>query len=110
MTIHRSLENLKYGRGRKRWEGKLSIPKRSPPLVKQLFELMNSQKTLVSDVSEKSGVGRTAILSWRTDRNPGLINFEATLNTIGYKLEIRPIGYTEEDRTALYGPKEHRYE
>ena len=76
------------GRGRLRWAGRLPVPKSAHPLVKELFKVMNTHKLTLKDVASKSGVEARTISHWRYNRSPTLLNFEATLNSIGYKLKI----------------------
>ena len=84
----RSLKNLEKARGAKRWAGRLTIPRRAHPLVKQLYQTMNKNKVMISDLSEPSGVSRATISDWRYTRTPSLATFEAVLNVLGYKLKI----------------------
>lgn len=85
-----SLANLVKGRGPNRWAGKLPIPPRAHPKVRRLFQLMNESKTMIVDVSRRSGLHGQAISNWRYNRNPTLPNFEAALNALGYELVIQP--------------------
>jgi transcriptional regulator with XRE-family HTH domain len=84
----RSQANLEGGRGAARWAGRLPIPKRAHPLVRQLFELMNEKQVMITDVAEAAGVGRRAISEWRYRSSPSLASFEAALGALGYELKI----------------------
>ena len=68
--------------------GRLAVPSKADPLVRRLFQLLNSQRTGLSEVDEKSGVNRRTISSWRYYTCPTLGNFKAALNAIGYDLVI----------------------
>lgn len=84
----RSLRNLDRGRGAARWAGKLKIPEKAHPLVRELFEIMNQHQLLIDDVVNGSGVKRAAVSEWRHRRSPSLTSFEAVLSNMGYKLVI----------------------
>ena len=83
-------ENLDRGRGAKRWAGKLPVPKHSPHLVRELFNIMNEHKLMITDVAADSGVSNRTISDWRYTRSPSLSAFEAVLNNMGYDLQIVP--------------------
>lgn len=74
-----------------RWRGKLPIPPHAHPIVRRLFEIMNSQQTLLREVSRRSGIAYDTISCWRTNRQPSLPNIEAALNAVGYEIKIVPI-------------------
>ena len=84
----RQNRGLAFGRGRLRWGGRLPVPKSAHPLVKELIKIMNTHKLTLKDVASKSGVEARTISHWRYNRSPSLLNFEAALNSIGYKLKI----------------------
>jgi hypothetical protein len=84
-----SRRNLVAGRGRSRWAGRLKIPPKAHPLVRQLFELLNDQRVVISDIAEKSGVQAGTISDWRYRRSPTVVTFEAALNALGFELVIR---------------------
>jgi transcriptional regulator with XRE-family HTH domain len=85
----RKLRNLERGRGDPRWAGNLTIPKKAHPLVKEMFGIMNEQKTMINAVAERAGLKRGSISDWRYRRTPTVTNFEAALNTLGFELVIR---------------------
>jgi len=85
----RSNRNLQKGRGANRWAGRLTIPKNADPLVKNVFELMNSQRRMIVDIAARSGVTRSTISSWRYDRQPTVANLRAVVNTLGYELVLQ---------------------
>lgn len=85
----RSRRNLERGRGAERWAGKLNIPEHSHPLVRQLFEIMNREKTMIKELADCSGVRRAAISDWRYRRTPNLTTFEAVLNALDHELCIK---------------------
>ena len=90
VRTQRRLRNLKRGRGAARWAGKLPIPPTAHPLVRGLFESMNAQKMLISDVAEVSGVSKRAISDWRYKRTPSVDNFQAAVNAVGLDLILVP--------------------
>ena len=85
----KSNENLRLGRGSARWAGNLNIPENAHPLVRRLFQIMNQHQIMIKDVSIITGVSVQTISSWRYERSPNLMNMEAALNGLGYRLEIR---------------------
>jgi transcriptional regulator with XRE-family HTH domain len=85
----RSRRNLEAGRGAERWAGKLNIPEHAHPLVRQLFEIMNREKTMIKELADRSGVRRAAISDWRYRRTPNLQTFEAVLNALDHELCIK---------------------
>jgi len=91
IRTRRKLRNLKRGRGAARWAGKLPIPPSAHPLVRELFESMNEQKVLISDVAEVSGVSKRTISDWRYKRTPGVENLNAVLNVLNLELTITEI-------------------
>lgn len=72
----------------KRWRGRLAVPQHACPLVRQMFEIMNAERTLISDIAGRAGLRRGTISDWRYRRVPTLANFEAALNALGYELSI----------------------
>ena len=88
MNKRRSMQNLERGRGRNKWAGKLNIPDNAPPLVRELYTMMNRDFLMIKDVADGSGVSPATISDWRYTRSPSLNTFEAVLNNMGYKLKI----------------------
>jgi len=82
-----SRKNHKGGRGR--WAGRLKIPAKAHPLVREMFELLNDQRMVISDIADKSGVRAGTISDWRYRRSPTVVTFEAALNALGFELVIR---------------------
>lgn len=77
---------------RKRYEGKITVPERAHPLVKQFFRLMNKDGWLFTDVAKRSGLCRQSIAKFgiRERGAPKLDMLIAALNAIGYDLKIVP--------------------
>jgi hypothetical protein len=71
-----------------RWRGKLPVPEKCHPLARQLFLLMNEQRTTMKEVSDRAGISYQTISGWRIRRSPGLTVLIAALNVLGYDLEI----------------------
>ncbi len=88
MNKRRSMRNLAAGRGRNKWAGKLPVPDKAPPLVRELYTMMNRDFLMIKDVAEGSGVSPATVSDWRYSRSPSLNTFEAVLNNMGYKLKI----------------------
>jgi hypothetical protein len=72
-----------------RWRGRHSIPQRAHPLVRRLFQLINRDGCTLEELAARSGVDSAAFNSWRSRKSPQLVTFEAALNALGYRLEIR---------------------
>jgi hypothetical protein len=88
IAARHSRENLKKGRGAARWAGRLAIPEHAPPLVRELFGLLNKHKLLIQHACDGSGVSRATVSEWRYRRTPTLSSFEAVLTNLGYELRI----------------------
>jgi transcriptional regulator with XRE-family HTH domain len=51
------------------------------------------QKIKIKDIEKRSGVSRSAMLSWRLyGAEPSVGNITALLNALGYDLEIKKMG------------------
>ena len=98
VNYKRMRKNLEKGRGKNQWAGKLRIPAHAPPLVRQLFEILNSKKLMVADIAEKSGVNKDTISGWRYNRAPTLTNYTAVINSLGYDLELTDTGFAPKER------------
>lgn len=85
----RSLDNLELGRGGARWRGKLPMPEKAHPLVRQFVEHANDQMTTLKDVARRAGMRRSTIGSWFTKSTPRVDMLEAALNVLGLELCIR---------------------
>lgn len=83
------IANLAFGRGDMRWRGKLPIPQRANPLVRELIRRANEQLTTLREISERSGIARKTLSGWRYDSTPNVASLEAALNVIGFELCIR---------------------
>lgn len=61
------------------------------PFVQTFFKLLNQTDMKVDAVAEQAQLDPGTIWSWASKRwEPGLGNFEAALNVLGYKLVIQP--------------------
>ena len=61
-----------------------------PPLVKMLEELIPRYK--INRVAERAGISEITIRNWfNKGTDPRLSLFEASLNSLGYHLEIVPM-------------------
>jgi len=93
-----SSEKISY-EGRVEWEKPLA--RGHHPLMKWLDEEIECQRRVdptltLEEIVRRSGVSRRMISSWREGQMPGLGNFEAVLNVLGYTLTIKEID-DEED-------------
>lgn len=90
-TQRRILANLaRFKLGDRRWRGRLAIPKNCPPAVRQLFELLNDQRTTMSELAKRVGTHRETIADWRTKSSPTLALFEAAANALGHEIKLVP--------------------
>lgn len=71
------------------YRGRLTIPARAPPLVRQFYALVNREQATLEEVESRSGVNRFTMRGWRRNSQPVLPNFEAAVNALGYELVIR---------------------
>lgn len=72
-----------------RFRGKLTVPDRADPLVRQCIEIMNEEMETVRGVTERSGVSAWTIRQWRGRAMPKVRDLQAVLNSMGYELCIR---------------------
>ncbi len=60
------------------------------PLIYWLWKEMNHQCASQEDVAERSGVSSSAMRKWRAGvRSPRIMELEAVINSLGYKLTVR---------------------
>lgn len=60
------------------------------PLVRWIWLEINRQRASQEDVAARSGVASSTMRKWRTGvRSPRVLELEAVINTLGYKLTIR---------------------
>ncbi|MBV5269020.1 MAG: helix-turn-helix transcriptional regulator [Afipia sp.] len=86
----RSLANLELGRGGSaRWRGKLPVPQKAHPLVRQFVDHANEQKTTIKEIATRAGMRRSTIGSWFHKSAPSVVMLEAALNVLGLELCIR---------------------
>jgi transcriptional regulator with XRE-family HTH domain len=69
----------------------LTVPANAHPLVKALFREMVKQRVTISDMADRSGIGRNAISKWRYCDTPTIINIEACFNVLGFELKPKKI-------------------
>lgn len=58
------------------------------PLVRFMFEEMYKQQVHECDLSESVGFHRDTLRKWRTRHQPRVVDLEACLNYLGYRLTI----------------------
>lgn len=88
-----------------RWRGKLPIPDRAHPLVREFIALLNMTQTTLTEVSQRAGIRRSTISAWRYKHVPRLPELQAALNTIGYELAICQLPLT----TAKRRRRDHEF-
>lgn len=69
---------------------RMMVANSSIPLVKKMYELVKADPRTQSELAQDVGINNSTLSGW-THREPRLLTFEATLNAMGYKLEIVPI-------------------
>jgi len=65
-------------------------------VVRFLFSEMHRQGCLKKDLCEKVGINRNTLRNWNVQNVPKINDIEAALNYLGYTLQIKPIGDTNE--------------
>ena len=58
------------------------------PLVRFIFEEMHRQQIHECDMSERVGYHRDTLRKWRTEHQPRVVDLEAVLDFLGYRLKI----------------------
>jgi len=58
------------------------------PLVRFIFEEMHRQQIHECDMSERVGYHRDTLRKWRTAHQPRVVDLEAVLDFLGYRLKI----------------------
>lgn len=72
-----------------RWRGKLPVPLHTHPLVRRLFQELNSQNTTITEIAERAGFRRGTISDWRYRQEPRISDLDAVLNVLGLQLTVR---------------------
>jgi hypothetical protein len=85
------------GDGGEHMRGKLAIPLKGLPLVKQFFAAINARRAHLHEVARVAGVATCSIGDWRR-KTPRIDTFDAALRTLGLKLAIVP---AEAEESAL---------
>jgi transposase-like protein len=84
----------------------LPIPMHAHPLVRQLFEIVNAERTSLRELGERAGVNRETLSLWRRRHMPVLDTFEAALNALDYELVIQQRGASPCRRTRWNDERE----
>lgn len=59
------------------------------PIVRWIWEQINSQRASQEDVAERAGVNSSTLRKWRDGvRSPRVVELEAVVNVLGYKLKV----------------------
>lgn len=60
------------------------------PLIRWMWKQMNTQRASQEDVAKRSGVSSSAMRKWRVGvRSPRIMELEAVINALGYKLTVK---------------------
>lgn len=59
------------------------------PLIAQLETILSQSPLTLTEVAQRAGYDRITIQRWFNHHSPTLDNFEAVVNTLGYKLELK---------------------
>lgn len=68
----------------------LKVPDRAHPLVKRLFQEMNTQGIGLQQMAERSGYTVDCLKDWRTRSSPNICSLEACYGVLGYELKPVP--------------------
>jgi hypothetical protein len=68
----------------------VKVPTNGHPLVRELYQTINTNRLMVRDVCKTAGVLPQTVRNWKR-RSPKLDAFEAVLNTMGLELVILPM-------------------
>jgi hypothetical protein len=74
-----------------RWRGKLAVPDRCHPLIKELFRRINEEKATMHELAGRAGCIYSTISDWRYRRNPNLVTLTAVANALGYDIALVPL-------------------
>ena len=58
------------------------------PIIRFFFNELNAQKIPVTALAERSGVHWNTIANWKKGVNASVLNLEACLNVLGFRLTI----------------------
>ncbi|KKM79745.1 hypothetical protein LCGC14_1346740 [marine sediment metagenome] len=75
-----------------RWRGRIPVPRRAHPLVRQLIRTINAEGMTLRELAEISGISVQTLSDWRYRGSPTLHLFIAALNAVGHDLTIVPTG------------------
>jgi hypothetical protein len=67
------------------------VPVGVPPIVSKFFDLLYRSEMSKCGVSVRAGLGINVVDDWSRRTVPNIINFEAALNVLGYRLDIVPL-------------------
>jgi transcriptional regulator with XRE-family HTH domain len=60
------------------------------PLVRWVWSQMNRQRASQEDIAKRSGVASSTMRKWRVGvRSPRVMELEAVINALGYKLTVK---------------------
>lgn len=68
----------------------LAIPEHVHPVVKEIWRIAVDQRVTMAEISRRSGVDYSTVMNWRCGPNPSLVNVDAVLGAMGYRLKVVP--------------------
>lgn len=76
--------------------GETKPPRTAIRILREFFQIMDASGRSAQEIAEASGAHKVTLSYWRHgQRSPSLIQFEATCNAMGYRLELVPIDNSE---------------
>ena len=60
------------------------------PLVREMFAIMHRKRIGQNDLCRRAGLSKAVAWTWKSAYSPRIMNLEAALNVIGYRLAIVP--------------------
>ena len=72
----------------------MPIPAHAHPLVRQLFEALNRERTTITELAARSGIQRKTISDWRYTRGPTVILLDAAFNALDRQLVVQRVRET----------------
>lgn len=58
------------------------------PLIKQLYDLVQSDKRTMGAIAKRAGVSKNAMTHWFLRGNPRMVLLQSVLQALGYELQI----------------------
>ena len=68
--------------------GNVKVPTNGHPLVRRVFEIINTEGATLLELERRAGIGKNTIAQWRKIGAPTVMNMTAVLAVLGYELRI----------------------